>query len=88
MVWSRNRPAIAKKNQAVARWAGVRATSPGRRKLSVACSRPCQPSRQRPNTANRIPIPPSSAISETTDQTTTLALGSLPTPGSGGQLLV
>ena len=72
----------------MARWAGVSATSPGERKLSVACSRPCQPSRQRPKAANRIPMPPSSAISEITDQTSTSALGVLPTCSSGGQLFV
>ena len=42
---------------------------------SVACSRPCQP-RSRPSgrrRANRRPIPPSSAISDSTDQTITFA---------------
>ena len=42
-VWIRNSAAITKKNQAVARCAGVSATSPGARNESVACSRPCQP---------------------------------------------
>jgi hypothetical protein len=56
--------------------------------VSVAWSRPAQPIRQRPKAANRIPIPPSSAISEITDQTITFALGSLPTWSSGGQLFV
>ena len=46
-VWIRNSAAITKKNHAVARWAGVSATSPGERNESVACSRPCQP-RKRP----------------------------------------
>ena len=44
--------------------------------------------RQRPKTANRIPIPPSRAISERTLQTTTFAVGLLSTRGSGGQLFV
>ena len=80
---------MTKKNQAQARWAGVRATSPGARKLSVACSRPCQPRMfHRPNAANSSPIPPSSAISDSTDHTITFAVGSLSTRGSGGQLLV
>ena len=81
---------MTKKNHAVARWPGVRATSPGARKLSVACSRPCQPSRrpQRPNAPNSSPMPPSSAISDSTDHTITFAVGALPTRGSDGQLLV
>ncbi len=33
-------------------------------------------------------MPPSSAISEITDQTSTSALGALPTCSSGGQLFV
>ena len=35
-----------------------------------------------------MPIPPSSAISEITDQTITFALGALSTCSSGGQLFV
>ncbi len=89
MVWIRNSAAITRKNQAQAFCAGVSATSPGLRKVSVACSRPCQPSKfQRPNAANRRPIPPSSAISETTLQSTTFAVGPLSTSSSGGQLFV
>ena len=88
-VWSRNSAAITKKNHAHARCAGVSATSPGARNDSVACSRPCQPrKRQRPKTPNRIPMPPSSAISDSTLQTITLAVGRLSTRGSGGQLFV
>ena len=66
------------------------ATSPGERNDSVACSRPCQPSLrpQRPNAANSTPMPPSSAISDSTDQTITLAVGLLSTRGSDGQLFV
>ena len=61
----------------------------GVRKLSVACSRPCQPRMfQRPNAPKSSPMPPSSAISDSTDQTITLAVGLLSTRGSGGQLLV
>ena len=33
-------------------------------------------------------MPPSSAISDSTDQTSTFAVGRLSTRGSGGQLLV
>ena len=74
----------------MARCAGVSATSPGGRNDNVACSRPCQPSLrpQRPNAANRRPIPPSSAISDSTDQTITFAVGLFSTRGSGGQLFV
>ena len=81
---------MTKKNQAVARCAGVSATSPGARNESVACSRPCQPRLrpQRPNAANRSPIPPSSAIRLSTLQTITFAVGVLSTRGSGGQLFV
>ena len=81
---------MTKKNQAVARCAGVNATSPGERNESVACSRPCQPRfrPQRPNAPNRIPIPPSRAISDRTDHTITFAVGLLSTRGSGGQLFV
>ena len=80
---------MTKKNHAVARCAGVRATSPGARNESVACSRPCQPRKfQRPNAAKRSPIPPSSATSESRLQTITFALGLLSTSGSGGQLFV
>ena len=81
---------MTKKNHAVARCAGVSATSPGARKLSVACSRPCQPSRrpQRPNAANSRPTPTSSAISDSTDHTSTFAVGLLSTRDSGGQLFV
>ena len=89
MVWIKNSAAITKKNQAQARWAGVSATSPGLRKVSVACSRPCQPRKfQRPKAANSRPIPPSRAISETTLHSTTFAVGPLSTSSSGGQLLV
>jgi hypothetical protein len=67
----------------------VRATSPGVRKESVACSRPCQPrKRHRPKAAKRSPTPPSRAISERTLQTITFAVGVLSTSGSGGQLFV
>ena len=81
---------MTKKNQAVARCAGVSATSPGARNESVACSRPCQPRfrPQRPKAPKRRPMPPRSAISESTDQTITLAVGLLSTRGSGGQLFV
>ena len=80
---------MTKKNQAHARWPGVRATSPGGRNDSVACSRPCQPrKRHRPKTPKRMPIPPSRAMSESTLQTTTFAVGVLSTRGSGGQLFV
>ena len=80
---------MTRKNSPVVRWAGVSATSPGRKNLSVCRSRPCQPSTsQRPNAANSRPMPPSKAISDSTLQTRLSAVGELPTSGSGGQLLV
>ena len=90
IVWSKNSAAMTKKNHAVARWAGVSATSPGVRKLSVACSRPCQPSLlpQRPKAANSSPTPVSSATSDSIDHTRTFAVGALSTRGSDGQLFV
>ena len=77
------------KEPAHARCAGVSATSPGLRNDSVACSRPRQPRKfHRPKAANRSPMPPRSAIRESTLHTTMLAVGSFSTSGSGGQLLV
>ena len=78
---------MTRKNQAHALWAGVSATSPGVRNDSVACSRPRQPRKfHRPKAANKSPMPPRSAIRESTLHTTTLAVGSFSTSGSGGQL--
>jgi hypothetical protein len=89
MTWTRNSAAITKKNHAVARCAGVSATSPGARKESVACSRPCHPRKfQRPKAAKSSPIPPRSAIRESRLQRITFALGLLSTRSSGGQLFV
>ena len=70
-VWTRNSAAITRKNHAVARWAGVSATSPGVRKDSVVGlpAVPAEPVVQRPKAANRAPIPPSSATSDSTLQT-------------------
>jgi hypothetical protein len=80
---------MTRKDQAVARWAGVSATSPGARNESVCCSRPCQPRpRQRPKAPKRTPIPPRSAISDRMLQTIVFAVGRLSTSGSGGQLFV
>ena len=80
---------MTRKNQAHAFWAGVSATSPGRLNESVACSRPRQPSQlKRPNAAKSRPIPPRSAISETTLQRTVWPVGPLSTSASGGQLFV
>ena len=78
------------KNQMVARWERVSGTSPGWRKDSVGASALCQPIfwLQRPYTANMIPVPPSSAMSDSADQTTNCAVGPLSTRGSAGQLLV
>ena len=66
-------PPSRRRTTRVARCAGVSATSPGARNDSVACSRPCQPSLrpQRPKAPNSTPMPPSSAISDSTDQTIT-----------------
>ena len=86
----RNSAAMARKKQAVARWAGVSATSPGRDEATACCcSRPCQPRKsQRPKAANSSPMPPSNAISESTLQTSAIGGRGLPTSGSGGQLFV
>ena len=89
-VWSRNSAAITKKNQAVARCAGVSATSPGARNESVACSRPCQPSSRpsarRPRTAARCRRAARSATAPTRRSRSPSAC--CPTRGSGGQLFV
>ena len=80
---------MVKKNHAVARCDGVRATDCGSRKLSSWSSRPCQPSQfHRPKAANSAPVPPSSATRLSTLHTTVSALGPLLTSGSDGQLLV
>ncbi len=45
---------MTKKNQPHTRWAGVKATAPGARKVSVLRSRPCHPRKfHLPNAANR-----------------------------------
>ncbi len=79
---------MTRKIQAHTRWAGVSATSPGARKESVDCSRPRHPRPHRPTAAKSNPVPPSKAIKDATLHTTVLAVASLPTNGSGGQLLV
>jgi hypothetical protein len=88
-VWSRNSSAIAKKNQAQDRCAGVSLTRSGGRNEIVCRSIPCQPKKlQRPNTANSRPMPPSSAMSERTLHTTASAVRRFSTSGPGGQLFV
>ena len=80
---------MTKKNQPHTRCAGVKATAPGARKVSVLRSRPCHPRKfHLPNAANRRPMPPSSAISDRTLHITAFAVTRFPTSGSGGQLLV